>query len=86
MLIPLSNNLLLEPIEKETPGFIIPDTAKKGRAATGRVVATGPDVKHLKMGDVVLIKGYMVDDIEIDDKKYLVGQEEAIIGKITELK
>ena len=83
MLQPLSNNLLIEPIQKESAfGIIIPDTAKKGRPETGIVVAIGPKVQNVKVGDKVLIKGYLVDDLMIDDKKCLVGQEDAIIAII----
>ena len=85
MLKPLANNLLIEPILKESAsGIIIPETAQKGRPETGKVVAAGPTVKSVKVGDKVLIKGYMVDELVIDDKKYLVGQEDAVIAIIND--
>lgn len=80
---PLSNNLLIEGIEKQSAvGIIIPDSARKGRPETGNVVAIGPKVEGIKIGDKVLIKGYMVDELEIDNKKYMVGQSDAIIAII----
>ena len=80
---PLSNNLLIEGIEKQSAvGIIIPDSARKGRPETGIVVAIGPKVEGIKIGDKVLIKGYMVDELEIDNKKYMVGQSDAIIAII----
>ena len=83
MLQPLSNNLLLEPVVKENAsGIIIPETANKERPAIVKVVAIGPKVMNVKIGDKVLIKGYMVDPIAIENKEYLVGQEEAVIGII----
>jgi len=85
MLRPLANNLLIEGIEKQSvAGIIIPDTARKGRPETGKVVAVGPKVLNVKVGDKVLIKGYMIDELTIDDKKYLVGQEDAVIGIIND--
>ena len=85
MLKPLANNLLIEGIEKQSSsGIIIPDTARKGRPETGKVTAIGPKVLSVKVGNTVLIKGYMVDELEIDGKKYLVGQEDAVIGIITD--
>ena len=82
---PLSNNLLLEPVIKENAsGIIIPETANKERPAIVRVVAIGPKVMNVKIGDKVLIKGYMVDPIAIENKEYLVGQEEAVIGIIND--
>lgn len=83
MLQPLGNNLLIEGIEKQSSfGIIIPDSARKGRPETGKVVAVGPKVANVKVDDKVLIKGYMVDELTIDDKKYLVGQEDAVIAII----
>ena len=85
MLQPLSNNLLIEGIEKQSAfGIIIPDTARKGRPETGKVVAIGPKVADVKVGDKVLIKGYLTDELSIDEKKYLVCQEEAVIAIIKE--
>ena len=85
MLQPLSNNLLIEGIEKQSAfGIIIPDTARKGRPETGNVVAVGPKVADVKVGDKVLIKGYLTDELSIDEKKYLVCQEEAVIAIIKE--
>lgn len=81
MLEPLSNNLLIKGTEQKH-GFIVPDSANRDRPTTGEVVAVGEKVKAVKVGDKVLVKGYMIDEIEIDEVKYLVCQEEAIIGKI----
>jgi len=84
MLKPLSNNLLIKGLEDDNvtaSGLIIAKTHRE-RPTTGRVIAVGPDVKSLKEGDKVLIKGYMVDEIEIDKEKFLIGQEDAVIGTI----
>lgn len=82
MLKPLLNNLFMEGIEEESKaGIIIPDSAKD-RPTTGKVIAIGPKVLGVKEGDKVLLKGYMIDEIIIDRKKYLVGQEDAVIGII----
>ena len=85
MLKPLGSNILIKGEEKDnqTPsGIIIPDSKHKERPAVGIVKAIGPNVKGVKEGDKVLIKGYMVDEIEIDKEKYLIGQEDAVIGTI----
>lgn len=82
MLEPLSNHLLIEPEEKELPGFIIPDTARKDRPSVGIVRAIGPKIQSVSLGDKVLLKTYMIDELEIDNKKYMVGQEDCVIGKI----
>lgn len=91
---PLSNHLFIEPIEEEKTtqsGIVIPETAEKERPIKGRVVAAGPGKLNeegdriamtVKVGDVVLFKKYGPDEIEIDNKKYLVGDEDDILAII----
>lgn len=83
MLKPLSNNLLIKGTE-QTRGFIVPDSANRDRPTTGEVIAIGEGVKKVKVGDKVLVKSYMSDEIEIDEARYLVCQEEAIIGTLND--
>lgn len=88
---PLSNRLFIEPLsaEKTTKsGIVLPDNASGERPMMGRVIATGPgkivDGKILamtvKVGDSVLFKKYGPDEIEIEGKKYLVGDEDDVLA------
>ena len=89
---PLSNHLLLEPLEEEKTtksGIVIPDTAEKERPIKGKVLAAGPGKFNdkgermqmsVKVGDTVLFKKYGPDEFELDGKKYLVGDEEDILA------
>ena len=90
---PLSNRVFIEPAHEETTtksGIVIPDTAKE-KPLRGRIAAVGPG-KHddngklmpmsVKVGDMVLFKKYGPDEIEVDGKKYLVGDEEDILAII----
>ncbi len=91
---PLSNRVFLEPLgeEKTTKsGIVIPDTADKEKPMQGKVLATGPGKLNdkgeripmsVKVGDTVLFKKYGPDEIEIDGKKYLVGDEDDILAII----
>ena len=91
---PLSNHLFLEPLEEEKTtksGIVIPDSAEKERPTRGKVVAVGPGKKNdkgevapmsVKVGDTVLFKKYGPDEIELDGKKYLVGDEDDILAII----
>ncbi len=91
---PLSNHIFLEPIgeEKTTKfGIVIPDTAEKEKPIKGKVLAIGPGKFNdkgerlpmsVKTGDMVLFKKYGPDEIEIDGKKYLVGDEDDILAII----
>ncbi|MFA5084187.1 MAG: co-chaperone GroES [Candidatus Paceibacterota bacterium] len=89
---PLSNHVFIEPLEEEQKtqsGIVLPDTAEKEKPVKGKVVAVGPGkfsdkgerlAMTVKVGDMVLFKKYGPDEIEIDDKKYLVGEEEDILA------
>ncbi len=91
---PLSNHIFIEPIKedkKTASGIVIPDTAEKERPMRGKILAVGPGKLNekgeriplsVKVGDVVLFKKYGPDEIEIDNKKYLVGEEEDILAII----
>ncbi len=91
---PLSNHLFLEGLEEEKTtksGIIIPETAEKEKPMKGKVLATGPGKLNekgervpmsVKVGDVVLFKKYGPDEIEIEGKKYLVGDEDDILAII----
>jgi chaperonin GroES len=91
---PLSNHVFLEPMEEEKTtksGIVIPDTAEKEKPMKGRVLAVGPgkvrengvvQPMSVKIGDTVLFKKYGPDEIEMDGKKYLVGDEDDILAII----
>jgi chaperonin GroES len=89
---PLSNHVFIEPLEEEKTtksGIVLPDTAEKEKPIKGKVLAVGPGKLNekgeltpmsVKVGDTVLFKKYGPDEIEIDDKKYLVGDEDDILA------
>ena len=89
---PLSNHVFIEPEKEERTtksGIVIPDTADKEKPIKGKVVAVGPGKLNekgervpmsIKVGDKVLFKKYGPDEIEIDQKKYLVGDEEDVLA------
>ncbi len=89
---PLSNHVFIEPTEEEKTtksGIVIPETADKEKPIKGKVLAVGPGklsdkgeriAMSVKVGDMVLFKKYGPDEIEIDGKKYLVGDEDDILA------
>jgi len=91
---PLSNHIFLEPIieEKTTKsGIVLPETAEKEKPIKGKIMFAGPGKRNekgeiipmsVKVNDIVLFKKYGPDEIEIEDKKYLVGDEEDILAII----
>ena len=91
---PLSNHVFIEPIEEEKKsksGIVLPETAEKEKPVKGKILAVGPGKlsekgertpMSVKIGDVVLFKKYGPDEIELDGKKYLVGDEDDILAII----
>ena len=91
---PLSNHLFLEPLGEEKmtkSGIVLPDTAEKEKPTRGKVLAVGPGKTNdkgervpmsVKVGDMVLFKKYGPDEVELDGKKYLVGDEDDILAII----
>lgn len=91
---PLSNHILIEPDikeEKTESGILLPETAEKDRPEKGKVVAVGPGRKtsagkiiplDVKVGDKVIFTKYGPNEIEIEDKKYLIAREDDILAII----
>ncbi|MFA5098643.1 MAG: co-chaperone GroES [Candidatus Paceibacterota bacterium] len=89
---PLSNHVFLEALgeEKTTKsGIVLPETSEKEKPVKGKVLAVGSGklndkgeriAMSVKVGDTVLFKKYGPDELEIEGKKYLVGDEEDILA------
>ena len=89
---PLSNHVFIEPIgeeQKTKSGIVLPETAEKEKPVKGKILAVGPGKPNekgeriamsVKVGDTVLFKKYGPDVIELDGKKYLVGDEDDILA------
>ncbi|MST04424.1 MAG: co-chaperone GroES [Candidatus Pacebacteria bacterium] len=91
---PLSNRVFIEPINEDKTtksGLVIPETSEKEKPIKGKILATGPGKRNekgeiipmsVKIGDMVIFKKYGPDEVEVDGKKYLVGEEEDILAII----
>ena len=83
---PLSDRVLLEPIQAETKtasGLYIPDSAKeKPQEAT--VVAIGKGTKDepmtVKVGDKVIYGKYAGTELKLDGKDYIMMREADILA------
>jgi len=90
---PLSDYLLMEPLEKETvlpSGIVVPDTAKD-KPSEGKVLATGPGKRdekgniipvEVKAGFVVMYKKWGGTEIKAEGKELLLVKEEDVIAII----
>ncbi len=89
---PLSNHIFIEPLSQEKAtksGIVLPETAEKEKPMVGKIVAVGSGkinekgeriAMSVKVGDKVLFKKYGPDEIEVDGKKYLVGDEDDVLA------
>lgn len=92
---PLNDHIFIEPVEEEKitkSGIVLPDTAEKEKPIKGKIVAVGPGKiddsgkrvpMSVKVGDIVLFKKYGPDELEVEGKKYLVGEETDILAIIS---
>ncbi|PIR87403.1 MAG: co-chaperone GroES [Candidatus Harrisonbacteria bacterium CG10_big_fil_rev_8_21_14_0_10_49_15] len=93
---PLGNRVVIEAAtqEKETKsGIVLPESADKERPRMGTIVAVGPGKwdddgekrvpMSVKVGDKVLFKKYGPDEVEVEGKEYLVGEEEDVLAVIS---
>ena len=90
---PLSDYLLIEPLEKETvlpSGIVVPDTAKD-KPSEGKVLAVGPGKKDEKgnvtpvqvtVGSVIMYKKWGGTEIKAEGKELLLVKEEDVIAII----
>ncbi len=91
---PLSNHIFIEAVQedkKTKSGIVLPDSAEKEKPMVGVVTAVGlgkinergdRQAMSVKVGDKVLFKKYGPDEIEVDGKKYLVGEEDDVLAII----
>jgi len=89
---PLADYILIEPVtidEKTKSGIFLPETIERERPEQGIVIAVGSGKKissgkiiplDVKVRDRVLFTKYGPNEIEIDDKKYLITREEDILA------
>ena len=90
---PLSDYLLIEPLEKETvlpSGIVVPDTAKD-KPSEGKVLAVGSGKKDEKgnlipvqvsVGSVVMYKKWGGTEIKAEGKELLLVKEEDVLAVI----
>ena len=85
---PFEDRVLVEPEEvtesKTKSGIILPDTAKE-KPRRGKVVEVGTDeelAEKIKVGDIVVYAKFSGDEIELEEKKYLLISRNDILAII----
>lgn len=82
---PLKDLVLIEPFEPEKvtqSGIIIPDSSQQ-QPNQATVVAVGPKVEEIKVGDHVFYpKSYQMNELDNEGKKQILLKEEIILAII----
>lgn len=75
--------VLEEAQTKTASGLYMPESAKE-KPVIANVIAIGPNVKDLKVGDRIVYKKYAASMVElkIDGKDYFVLEEEDVLGTL----
>ena len=90
---PIGGYILVEPQDEQitTSGIVLPDTVDKEKPQRGKVIALGTGKLNdkgdkmpfsVKVGDKIMFKKYSPDEIEVDDKEYLIMEESDILAII----
>lgn len=81
---PLADRVVAEPVEakaKTASGLYLPDNAQE-KPKVAKVVAVGPDVKNVKVGDSILYEDYSNTDVKVDGSEYIIVKEEKILATV----
>jgi len=70
-----------EAVTKTVSGLYLPDNAKE-KPVLAKVMAIGPDVKSLKIGDKIVYKEYSTTELKINDIEYLIVKEEDVLATV----
>ena len=62
-------------------GLYLPDSSKE-KPVLADVVAVGPTVKDLKVGDKIIYKEYSTTELKVDGKDYLIMKEEDVLATV----
>ena len=68
--------------DKTDSGIIIPNAPQKN-ANQGIVLAVGPDVKVIKVGNKVIFRNFSFDIVDTEDGKLLMIKDKDIMGVIS---
>ena len=70
-----------EVASRTSSGIYLPDNAKE-KPVIAKVVAIGPKVKDLKLGDRIVYKEYSTTDLKVDGAEYIIVKEEDVLATV----
>jgi len=81
---PLANRVVAVREQAQTKtasGIFLPDNAKE-KPVVATVIAVGPDVKSLTIGDKIVYKEYSTTELKVNDTEYLIVKEEDVLATV----
>lgn len=81
---PLADYVVAQAEEAESKtasGLYLPDNAKE-KPKTAKVVAVGPGVKEVKVGDRIIYKSYSTTDVKVGSDDYMLVKEEDVLATV----
>jgi len=66
---------------KTASGLYLPDKATE-KPKISKVVAVGPSVSQVKIGDRIIYKGYSTTDVKVGKDEYMLVKEEDILATV----
>jgi chaperonin GroES len=70
-----------EAATKTASGLYLPGGAQE-KPKVAKVVAVGPAVKAVKVGDKIIYKSYSQTEVKVDTTEYLLVKEEDILATV----
>lgn len=69
------------PEAKTASGLYLPDNAQE-KPKVAKVLATGRDVKQVKVGDKIIYKSYSTTEVKVDKDDYILVKEEDVLATV----
>ena len=67
--------------EKTASGLYLPDSSKE-KPVMATVVAVGPKVEQVAIGDKIVYKEYSTTDLKINETEYLIVKEDDVLATV----
>jgi chaperonin GroES len=66
---------------KTASGLYLPDKAQE-KPKTAKVVAVGPTVRQVKVGDRIVYKSFSTTEVKIESDEYILVKEEDVLATV----
>jgi len=78
MLTPIAKKILIKPLEQKTGSLILTNQKPK----QFKIIGIGDEVTKVKIDDTIYLEGHHGVEIEHENQKYFVIEENSILAKL----